>query len=265
MFSRKMKYLLNYFDVCGFNSGLSKLSRSRKAIYITNTMHILMVIFVSFYQFRWMMKYFLSVQSLEVVNYLLQYLATLYTYCFIMLDSNLQMRKHRQFWRVFKQIDEFYHQQNGLNITSYLSKFLLCFFISSFVILIVIVTTENLSDIEALFVYLFLIKVSEARVFHYLLCLEVLKFQLKTIENSLINRPSDIRQFKWMRGHYHYIYEMVNCLNSIFGLSQVAIILFCFYFFLTDVNFIYVSLYTVEQTALRIMSKSNSIYLKNSN
>lgn len=204
MLNTSIKFVLIYFDACSFNSGLTKLSRSRKAVGIINTLHILMAIFAFLYQFRWILKDMLSVQLIEVVNYVIYYSAALYTYWLIIMDSHLQKREHRYFWEIIQQIDRIYFPQNQFKLKYYSLKFFVCF-TSSAVVVSIFIAAENMSDNEALFVFMFLIKMCEARAFYYMFCLEVLQFQLKTIKNVLINRKTDVRRCKWIRGYYHCI------------------------------------------------------------
>lgn len=246
MLSKQIECVLKYFDACGFNSGQSKLSSSQRAVYITNTTHILMAVFFSLFKIRMILKLFSAQKLVLAINFILQYSAALYTYWCIILDSNLQDRKHRHFWKIVHLIDEFYFPQNDFSSTCFILKFFFCFFTSAVAILMVLVLGDPL-DKEILFMYIFLIKISEARIFYCILCVEISRFQMKTIDDAL----TDFCQLKSIREYYYCVYEMTNLLNDVFGLSQVAAILFCFYFFLADVNWIYIH-FTNQSTMLII-------------
>lgn len=181
MFPKIFYYLLNYFDANGFNSGLTKLSSSKKAIYIANIVQIAMAVFFLLFKIHMAIKFMASVRMIEVVNYVLQYSCPLYTYYAIILDTCTQKREHTQFWKFVRNIDEFYFPQNGLNLTNFFLKFLLCFFTSvlatSIVLLKGIVLSNNfLSEYENSIVFIFLVKICEARAFYYIFCLEILQY-----------------------------------------------------------------------------------------
>lgn len=257
MLPKRINYLLTYFDVCGFNSGWSKLSSSRKAIHRTNITHILMAVFFTLFKIH-MILGFSTVRLVKAINFMLQYSAALYTYWCIIIDSHLQMQKHRHFWQTVQRIDKFYCPQNKFTIKYYLLKFGLCFFTSALAILVIILA-GNLSQSEVVIMYIFLIKICEARVFYYIFCVEVLRFQLKQLKDALKNHPYHLRRIRWIRQYYDRVYEMSNFLIGVFGLSQVAAVLFCFVFFMADLNWIYINIYMLNGTVkdgIRITSKA---------
>lgn len=217
-----------------------------------------MAVFCTLYQFRFVILFQLTTRMIEVVNYMLQYSVALYTYWCIIFDSNRQMRENQRFWKVVEKADKFPFTQNDIQLKHYCSKFLLCFYTSALGILSTIVKTDGEYK-ELMFVYLFLIKICEARAFYYIFCLEVLQFQLNKIEKVPRDQHDDQRTFKQMRGHY--VYDMTNHLNNAFGVSQVAMILFCFYFLLTDINWAYVDIVNTNQTVMQIFSKFSYCFL----
>lgn len=254
MLPEKTKFVLTYFDACGFNSGFSRLSNSRKTFHRTNILHILMAVFFTLYKIRFIIR-ILTMDSVRIINFVIQYSAALYTIWSIVFDSHFQKREHWHFWEVLQKIDEHYSSQNSFTFKYFSCKFLLCFSTSALAILM-IVFFGDLSKSEVVFMYIFLIKICEARVFYYIFCLEVLQFQLKTIENSLTNNRSSLHRLKRIREYYQYIYEMGSLLNNIFGLSQVTANLFCFYFFLADLNWIYINIRSTEKRESHVISKS---------
>lgn len=237
-----MRCALTYFDACGFNSGMSKLSTNPKIANIINAAHILLAIFFALFKVCLVIKFSTDVRLLKAINFILQYSAALYTNLSIILDGNLQKRKHRRFWAIVEQIDA----QNNFNFTSSILKFFLCSFTSVLAILLLFIVGTTPSDNDVIYMYMFLFKIAEARFFHYILCMEVVQFQLKTIQNVLTNQKLDIRRIKWIRDYYHSVYQMMDLLNNIFGWSNVALILCCFYFFIADVNWVYI--HFVEQS-----------------
>lgn len=107
-------------------------------------------------------------------------------------------------------------------------------------------TTSRISIEIVLILYMIMVKVCNLRVFYYIFCVEILNFQIKTVDSEyeLIKIPRGNtsiywHRLTWIRWHYQCIYEMSQLLNEVFGFSNVATISFCFYFLLSNVNWYY--------------------------
>ncbi|XP_031623086.1 uncharacterized protein LOC116340633 [Contarinia nasturtii] len=91
------------------------------------------------------------------------------------------------------------------------------------------------------------------RVFYYIFFLELIKFELKMIKSELNQRTknhSSIRNswchsavnsvnennIKRINAYCQLVNELSGCMNSTFGLSNFATILYCFHMPLTDAN-----------------------------
>lgn len=238
MLPKTTKCVLFYFDTCGFSSGLSNLSNNWKSVFITRTIHILMAAFFTLFEIRLIVRLVLAERFVEGINFILQYSVALYAYYSIILDANIQQKKHRHFWKIVQQIDEFYFRQKDFTFKCLVMKFFCCFFISALAILIILVI-GNPDDNDIVINYIVIIKICEARVFYCIFCVEMIQFQLKIIKTTLANQRIRCHLYKYIREYYYRVYEMMNLLNDIFGISQVAVVLFCFYFLLADLNWLY--------------------------
>ena len=109
------------------------------------------------------------------------------------------------------------------------------------------------------FSYIFVLSVFQNRSFYYLFFVELIKYELHLIWSELdeimSNRHSGksksvwkekdfIKQFyrirfKWIREFYQSIYDMNIALNTVFGWSNVVIILLSFHLMLGDINYVY--------------------------
>lgn len=94
-------------------------------------------------------------------------------------------------------------------------------------------TNQRLRTIILIIALMFVVKVCHTRIFHYLLYLEIIEKNLEIVQ-------IEVEQlFQTIRDLYEMIFEMVDDLNEIFGYSHLATVWFCFYFLLSDLNFVY--------------------------
>lgn len=63
------------------------------------------------------------------------------------------------------------------------------------------------------------------------------------------------------RTNFYFIYEMLEKMNEIFGWSQVAAILFCFYLILSESNWAYIH-FPVDSPARKISKYKNNFLSK---
>lgn len=233
--------MLNIFDVIGFDTGSTKISKNRIFIHFIYLVQIVTAIFFAVFTFTALSEFNSSLRLLEVVNNMVQYSATLFTYWIIILETYVQHQAHKYFWEICKHMDEQFCIQLNQKFYSYIFKFVE-FNLMTFLIFI-IHSIISFSAMKISLAYLFLVKMCQLRVFYYLFCLEVVNFQLKMAhceikEMKRISTKVDfnLRRFRKI---YYNIYEMTEYLNKIFGWSQAAAILFCFYFLSTDLCYLY--------------------------
>lgn len=182
-------------------------------------------------------------------------MSALVTYWTIIIESYAQRKIQEQFWHIFKQIDTRFHRHKNLLMKSYFLKFFEFLVVFS----IIQVALDNYFTmfhnhiVCYLFAYVVLVKMYQFRVFYYLFYIEIINSELKVIEKGIkfiskISRSycpwlsSDkypVNSVKCLREYFRLIYELSVCINSVFGLSQFATILCCFYFVLTDLNWAY--------------------------
>lgn len=104
---------------------------------------------------------------------------------------------------------------------------------------------SNRPILEYTYVYLLLMKMCELRILYYIFCLAVLHSQMETIDQEIKKNKNNhsfwIKSygFQEIRKNSTCIYEMTNCLNKVFGLSQVAAICYGFYMVPTNLNWVY--------------------------
>lgn len=244
MLPKAVEYMLNIFDTFGYNSGSTKLSNCWKAASIIYFMHISMLAYFTYAKIHLTLELIAWYRLIDVINFLLQYSAGLYAYWVIILDSFLRRKEHRYFWEIIKKMSKYRKEEHSFTIRCYLFKFVeyFSFTLVSVVVMILESGEEHLNKI--VFLYHVIVKICEMRLFYYMFCLELLHFQLTTINDMLkniqqLNISMKSHRLKCIREYYRYAYEMTNYLNEVFSLSQIAAVSFCFYLICTSLNWYY--------------------------
>lgn len=258
MLPKKISSILIFFDAFGYNSGFSQLLLVHpKITAVINIIHILLAIFFTIFKVVLVAFFLRSMKMLEVINSSLQYSAMIYTYWIIILDANLHQSDHRHFYEMFSKINKFYMRQENICLGHYLVKIFICLSFS-ILFMMLINFTEYTNYFQIL--YTVLMKICEIRICYYMFCLQIVQFQLKSIDKMILNIGIDFNRLKMIREYQYCVYEMTNFLNSSFGWSQVATVLYCFYSFLTYLNWLYVCINYGQCSAIVIMSK-NKLFL----
>lgn len=263
MLPNRVVNTLNFFDICCYDTGSSKLSKNRKIIHFIYLVHILLAILLTFFEFQMFIEYYPLLGLSEAFSELLQYSTPLFTYWLIIMDSILQRKSHQHFWKCFERIHDQFNCRINFNFRGYFIKFFEFFSVSiSIVVITGVINGLSHFDIECAYAILF--EVVQLRIFYYLFCLEIVHSQLNAIENEvksieriqnhfddrqwylLCTVESDdyhlfaLRRLKQIREYVYCVYKMIDILNTMFGWSHVTAILFCFYLLLTGFNWFYI-------------------------
>lgn len=273
MLPNRIIRILNFFDIFGYNSGTSKLTKNRRVAHFICFVHILLVFVFAWCKVRLILKLIHAMRWVEFFNQMLKYSAALYTFWLVIFDAIFQQRSHRHFWKILQMINAHFAPQNTVNIVPYMRKFVVFFSITISSILIFYFSTKahnRTIDVRApVFMnFIILIRLCQLRVFYYVFCVEMVDCQLKMIKNKLksvksqMNFSSTMRDFHWIRGYFHCVYEMATHLNEMFGWSHVAAVSFCFYLLLSDLNWFYFYTHYSELTLLNLLSKLKMLSTK---
>lgn len=248
--------ILHIFDVFGFNSGLTKFSLNPHLAQFIYIVHISMALLATLFIYS-IIEFLSSKDFIEAISELLQYLSVLITYWLIIYDAYVMRQVNKKFWNKLKWIDGHIYCQSNLCFRNFIIKFVEFFPIK--ICTVIITIAYNIDNFKIDFMYNFLFKIFEIRLFYYLFCLEIIIFQLEQIEieiknvSSVINVPKlhslkirksiytfELNRLKWVRNYVFNIHEMIVDLNRIFGWSHVATILSSFYLLLSQLNWSYV-------------------------
>lgn len=237
MLPKRLTCVLTFFDIFGYNSGSTPLSRCYKNSYFISSLHILLALFFTVFKAYVVIRLRTIVRLVEIVNQMLQYSTGLFTYWLIILDSIVYRREHLHFWKFLGKINQLFSSEDRISLQKYALRCIIYFFIiiSSFI--------ASATQQESIFFVIFsLVKICEVRMLYYVFCIEVIQFQLRIIENGTkkhgLNRNIEVHRLKWLREYFHCIHEMVNLLNEIFGYSHFSSVSYVFYLALTDLNWL---------------------------
>lgn len=248
-----MLWFLKFYDICGFNTQHSTRSAHRKKIIFY--IHLFIVYFLYGLKFYILIIFKSILTPLEIVNEMLHYLTALSTYCIIVVESYAHHETQHHFWKLYEKIDKKFFNQNPIQWQGYTFKFIISFIIH-FLILITFIKHGRFEPIVFI-AFFYLTRVCHLRYFYYLLCLKLIEFQLKAIENEAATicwknqkfqhrnekfSRYEMKRLKWIRELYENVYEMVDCMNESFGWSHLFVVIFCSNIVMTDMNWAYLHL-----------------------
>lgn len=244
MLPNQIVHLLLLFDIFGYCTGSTALTKYKKIQSSIFTLHVTLVMLFTLYQIEIFLELNAMIGLLETLNELLQYKVGLFTYWLIILDSYLHRRKHRCLWETVQRIDSNFCTQQ-MFFRNFIYR-LIEFFPVSNILFFVMFSIGITPQTRSVFIYNALIMICQFRMFYYIFCLEMINWQLKMIEKEISTNPindfsSIITQFrfKWIKGYYDCVIVLTENFSEIFGLSQLASILFAFYSLSTDLNWLY--------------------------
>lgn len=268
MFPKQIVRFLNFFDIFGFNTQATKLSKSKKLSYSIIWIHISMAVSFIIYEFAFLYKFYLSYGLMQTVNEFVEYSGSLCAYLLIIFDSLFYRREHQRFWLRFQQISP--NSNRPLNVIprSYTIKLVEFCAVTSVFYLITATFyglggVVNITNFISYMVYMIPVKICHIRLFYYMFCLEIILFELKVLHDEInhckLDRGShctkdemktlETQQMKWIQ-KFDCIHELINLLNEFCGLSQAGAVLFCFFALFTDTNSYYVGFSEISGTKL---------------
>lgn len=254
MLPNRVKYLLTFFDAFGYNSGSSKLSSCRLSTNLINFSHFLLATFLTWFTVYWNAQLPFA-QFIELLNHSLSYLSSICMYWLTIWDSFHHWREHHRFWAIFLEINESFQPQHNFTCRPFIFKLFSVISTTFITVLIHFIVADSLETSRVIVTYTILVKLCQLRVFYFVFCLEVINFQLKSIEIVLkqMNEPINVqsngsgttKRFKWIQGYYYSVCEMATIMNDIFDWSQIAAVIFCFTTFITNLNWICVHFHEI--------------------
>lgn len=255
MFISWNTYLLKFYELCGFYTPPNGSFGS-----LISILHTSAATFLSFY----IVNFIVAVSALpvhkfiDVLNFLLHYISALLAYWAILFEMYKYRNVQKNFWTILNEINDTYCLQ-----TTVISRN--CFFI--FFIHLLLFSTISIFGFfngdsfpyDVKFVYFILLNHCDIRQTYFIIYFDLIKLQLEKIENEL-DRMIELNRIKycgvaedciwsctgyqqerlvWIRRYFELIYKMSECINTMFGCSELTIILLSFETLLAYANYAY--------------------------
>lgn len=270
MFPSQIRLIAKLFDICGFNTQLSNLSNGQNSSRFINSMHIATVTSFLIFKFNFFHTFIHSLGVVEAISEYVEYSMSLNAYWIIVLDAIQHRQQQKIFWQSFQKSAEHFNYQSYKMYIIFFYEFYSVKLISllSTIISLLLDQTSNFTFITYV-IYIIPVKLCQLRIFYYIFCLKAIYLQLKSTENDLkqlknklkfVNNQNnshggssyyrDVNRLKMIGRHFCNVCEMINRLNEMFGWSQVAVVLFCFYAHFSDLNYVYIHFRQLETISL---------------
>lgn len=246
MFSNRIKYLLLYYSLWSFHS-ISWARIGGKFIRsIVFLFQIVLCTWCSFSAFASFLEEKSSMEYLDAYNFLLYYIHCAVAYWWIIYDSYVKKSDQQKFWNIFLMDNEKFKPKFEFKIKSILIPFII-FIIGDISILgLTVIHANSVGSATNTIMRYFFMNIFDQRIFYYVFYQKVIAFQLQKIDFQLKkirkNHPmseTQVVEIKKIRDSYKCVYEMVEYVNSIFGLSHLALFAISFQSAITFLNFAY--------------------------
>lgn len=252
MFCEYIFYLLYNFNLFGFCTELSELraSRWRHQIWTRMIMAAQIISSCFLYAFVWINfneSFYDGFDLLSIVNDVVKFSGAVIGFWFIVVESYCQRHVQRKFWQIYRQIRiDFNPIDRDAIFGSYLIKFGEFFMVAIYNEVNNFVAWITETNFYFAVSYFGLMMMHYMRIFHYLFFIHLLDHQLNEVElqmklmadiseNGMISRD----RLKSIRVYYDLVHELSDCINEVFGWSNIVSVLYCFLLLAVDLNWTY--------------------------
>lgn len=256
-----MTITLRYFNFWGFCTEFNLLNRRRNGIPFILIFYSVFGIIAtdSFLQHLKRWRY----DTLGTVNDTVKLIGALLVYWSSIIESFSKRKIQQQFWEIYRSIETEYCTERTRIPWIFLWKFLT--YIPIITIIYAFQYTDSFLDAPTdensfWITYATIMTQNQNRAFYYLFYLEIIKFELTIIEQEVrevvqsiqveidnkIRRNFEVKRLKWIREYYLSVYELCECVNNVFGWSNVATVLYLFQVMLYHLNYIYWKWYNTD-------------------
>lgn len=255
-----MNRLFLFFDLCGLSAQFRTYTNQLKFHLIIFILHIILetlaTVFVVIYLLRpdddeiARLNDCLKFSALIIVNWLS--LVELYS------KRNLQ----KLLWHCVLSIDQHFCSHKQYKLQNYLNKlkiYFVCAMIAYAIYLYRLINNTGTKFVLFWFSYSFMMIFFKIRSFYYVFYLEFIKSELRIIDHEVTAMLNDCtvlqsycmsrkskfavkfyrNRFNWIRQYYGLVYDLCCNVNTLFGWSNVVVILFTFHLILMDINWAY--------------------------
>lgn len=267
MYPRWLNILLCYFDIWGLPTEFRVDLPYRRIIWLASIIHCVLGLIVTILLIIYLQR---PVNDpLGTINDVIKHAGTLIVFWSTLIELNTKLSVRRNFWNSFNKIDSLFCSHRCFKLPDYLNKVRFCF--STFAIACIIYLQQIIVNTGTQYVYFWfthftLITMYINRIFYYLFYLELIKYELRMIENEIkevvrvyrnkrrrFADGKDVlfikfekKRFKWIREYFQSTYDLCHSFNHFLQISNVAAIPLMFQLIVTDVIWLYWKLFNKQ-------------------
>lgn len=267
MYPRWLNILLYYFDIWGLSTEFRVNQPYRRIIWFASIIHWVLGLIVTILLIVYLQR---PVNDpLGTINDVIKHAGTLIVFWSTLIELKTKLSVRRNFWNIFNKIDSLFCSHRCFKLPDYLNKLRFCF--STFAIACLVYLQQIISNTGTQYVYFWfthftLITLYINRVFYYLFYLELIKYELRMIENEIkevvrvyrnkrrrFANGKDVlfikfenKRFKWIREYFQSSYDMCHVFNHALQISNVVAIPLPFLLIITDVIWLYWKLFNKQ-------------------
>lgn len=231
--------LFKFFELCDFHHSAWTNRRPIKCVILTVQVALLYRLTSNGVTFTLATSNYMD--GIGVLNFTLLYAAALINYWIIVIESFAQKPAQEAFWRIHGQLDDSEQSKSMKRI--FLCKFGIHLIMSA--VLIALAVQNKKTANSSILTFYTLLFMCNNQLFYFLLYLKLIKLELTEIDGTLkcwryYACPRRYRKvLNRICGQYQRAHELTTCTNTLFGWSNFATILVCFFTLFTYLDWIY--------------------------
>lgn len=238
MVCTEIVHTLRFFDICGFFTGSSTTPKYHRITLAIAVWQIFLAIILTIHVAFKVLQFYILLGIIDGINEFLHYLTLLCTYWIIFINSYLDRHIVNSFWSKYSKV---YLKDVGNGCLFPLM--VIEFFFVKFITIAIFVYSNDI-PIVMMLPYLYLSYIVQLKVFHYIFHLRILRFELTHLVHELKSSS------KWSASHrtinriihirylHDSIHELIDRMNDIHSLANVAALLCQFSSLLWTTNWI---------------------------
>lgn len=247
MFSKWIIFIIKFFHLCGFHPEFSTSSKNWSwSIFL---FHILLSFCFMWSSIDLMVFINLKVTKLQSLNAILPYYCGVIAQFIVISESFTQIKNQRNFWSVYCKI----HHHINIRSNNLFGYFLIFFEAFAMYFIALALAVKSVYNFQHYSMSFLLFLILRFRIFFYLFYSKLIEFELKNIKKeakkSSIFWQGNYRNYKigmfqknhkkFVRNYYKLVWELNDNINSIFGWSNLSVVLFTFMLFFAQINWLY--------------------------
>lgn len=260
MYPNWLNRLFLFFDLCGLSTQFKTSINRFKFHFIILISHIILATVATVF----IVLYLLRPDDDEIarLNDCLKFFAFFVVNWLSLIELYLKRNLQRMFWHYVRLIDHHFCSHKQYKLRSYLNKlkiYFVCTTVAYALYLYRLIHNTGSKFVLFWLSYSFMLIFFKIRSFYYVFYLEFIKSELRIIDHEVIAMLNDCtalksncmcrkskitkkfyrNRFNWIRQYYGLVYDLSCTVNTMFGWSNIVVILFTFHLILIDINWAY--------------------------